>query len=382
MSTSSGGAGDARAWALGAGAVVLTVLALVAIGRTTRSEGPLDPRSDERLGTSALVALADEMGADVSVDDRFPDLDAAEVPDVIVLFSDRLGDGQRTQLDGWIEDGGRLVVTDPVSPYAPPVVGQFSNVLELEPASRMRDGCEVAALDGIDVSDVEPRNGGVLYDAAGREQCITDGAGSAYLVTDERGEGTVVVLGGSGLVVNAALAEGQNAAVVAALVAPTTGTEVLVLTPEALAGGASGTRTLGDLVPAGVTRALVQLGIAFVLYAAWRARRLGRPVAEPQPPALAGSELVAAVGTLLDRSGNPDHAAHLLRADLRRFLGDHLGLPPDTDPEVLARVAAERTPAHHDALLWALTSPVHDDDGLVWLASTIDRIRQEVLTHV
>lgn len=382
MSRTPAGAGDARAWAIGAGAVVVTLLALVAIGRGSRSDRPLDPRSDERLGTSALVALAGELGADVTVDDRFPDLDAAQVPDVIVLFSDRLGDGQRTQLDAWIDGGGRLLVTDPVSEYAPPIVDEFSDVVELEPSSRMRARCEIGALDGIDVGAVEPRNGGVLFDAAGRDSCVTDGSGGAYVVADERGAGTVVTVGGSGLVVNAALAEGQNAAVVAALVAPSAGTDVLVLAPDALAGGASGSRTLADLVPDGVTRGLVQLGIAFVLYAAWRARRLGRPVTEPRPPALAGSELVAAVGTLLDRSGNPGHAADLLRADLRRFLGEHLGLPPDTDAETLARIAADRTPAHHDALLWALTAPVHDDDGLVWLASTIDRIRLEVLSHV
>ena len=98
----------------------------------------------------------------------------------------------------------------------------------------------------------------------------------------------------------------------------------------------------------------MQLGIAFLLYAAWRARRLGRPVTEPRPPALAGSELVAAVGTLLDRSGNPGHAADLLRADLRRFLGEHLGVPPDTDAEVLARIAAERTPLSRST---AIASP-------------------------
>jgi hypothetical protein len=376
------GRGGAGAWALAAGAVVLTVVALAAIGWGGGDDRPLDPRSDERLGTSALVALALDLGADVRVESAFPDLEGEDVPDVIVMFADRLGNSQRTQLDGWIARGGRLVVTDPVSDYAPPAVHQFTDMIELSPAARLRDRCEIDALDGVDVGGVEPRNGGVLFDAPGSsETCINDGP-FAYIAATDQGDGTVVALGGSGLVVNAALAEGENAAVVAALVAPQQDTDVTVFSSGALSGGGSGSRTLADLIPPGVVRALWQLAIAFALYAAWRAYRLGRPVAEPQPVALAGSELVAAVGTLLDRTRSPAHAAAVLRSDLHRFLADHLGLPPDTAPDVLVGLAAERTSLDEATLHRALYEPVSDDDGLVRLASTIDRIRLEVLTHV
>jgi hypothetical protein len=123
--------------------------------------------------------------------------------------------------------------------------------------------------------------------------------------------------------------------------------------------------------------------VAFVIYALWRARRLGRPVAEPQPVAVAGSELVAATGNLLDRTESTAYAGELLRADLRRFLADHLGLPADSAPYVLATVAAERSRADPAALHRALgPEPVTDDAGLVTLAHTIDRIREEVLAHV
>jgi hypothetical protein len=155
-----------------------------------------------------------------------------------------------------------------------------------------------------------------------------------------------------------------------------------VLEPGRVTGAGGGDRTLIELIDPAVKRAFWQLVVAFLAYAIWRARRLGRPVAEPQPVAVAGSELVAAVGNLLDRTGSTDHAAALLRADLRRFLANHLGVPADTPPEVFAAVAAERTGVDPQALEWALGSqPVGDDAGLLALADTIDRIREEVLAH-
>ena len=381
MSGSAGG--GARGWVVAAVAAALTVVAVVAIGAGEGTDVPLSPRSHDELGTSAMVALAGEMGAEVDVADRLPALGSGG-PDVIVLLNDLLGDRQRTMIDDWIDRGGRLVVADPASQLTPPWVANFADVGDLAPARTLTGRCEIDALDDVDVGGIEPRNGGVLYDPGPRSAtCVDDNLGAAYIVTTEQGEGTIVALGGSGVLVNAALAEGENAPVVAALVAPEQGTDLLVLEPGALAGGGGGERTLGDLIPAGVERAIAQLAVAFVLYALWRARRLGRPVPEPQPVAVAGSELVAAVGNLLDRTRSPAHAGELLRADLRRFLADHVGMPAGTPPDVLASVAAQRTAVAEDSLRWALgPAPVTDDAGLTALAHTIDRIREEVLAHV
>jgi len=377
----AGGGSGARSWAIVAALGILTVLAVLAIG-ASGGDVPLDPRSDDRLGTSALVALAGELGADVAVDDRLPDPGEAG-PEVIVLLADLLSDEQRVVLDDWIDDGGRLVVTDPASGYAPATLAQFDAVDDLAPERSMIGRCDIDALDGIDVAGAEPRNGGALYEPPDASQtCIDDGFGGAYIVATGQGQGTVVALGGSGMLVNAALAEGENAAIVAALVAPRAGTDLLILEPGALAGG-GGQRTLADLLPAGVGRAIVQLALAFVLYALWRARRLGRPVPEPQPVAVAGSELVAAVGNLLDRTRSPAHAGEVLRHDLRRFLADRLGVPADSTPEVLVALALDRTGVDEPSLRWALGPvPVTDDAGLVALAHTIDRIRTEVIAHV
>lgn len=359
-------------------AVVVTLALLVAIGGGGAT--PLDPRSDERSGTSAMVALARALGAEVTIADDLAVLDDPGA-DVAVLLTDTLDDEQRRVVEGWVGDGGRLVVTDPVSELAPHATSRFTTPGTL---GRWAGDCDVAALAGIDVAAVAPRSGGVLFDPpADADTCVRDGLGHAYVVARERGEGTVVSVGGSGMFVNDGLADGENAPVVAALVAPAPGTRVVVLEPGPLAGASGGDRTLVDLIPTGVGAALAQLVVAFVVYALWRARRLGRPVAEPRPVAVAGSELVVAVGNLLDRSRSTDRAGEVLRADLRRFLAEHLGVLPSAPPSVLARVAADRAGIDHDTLLWALSpGPVADDDALVALAHTVHRIRKEVLEHV
>jgi hypothetical protein len=372
-------------WAIGGLLALVAVLGVLAIGRGGGGEQALSPRSHGRLGTSALVALARDLGADVAVRDSLPRLAGAGAPDVLLVFADRFTTGQHQTVDGWVRAGGVLVVTDPVSGFSPQVGGLgFDDVDELGPT--VPGDCGIAPLSNLDLARVDPDGGGLLYALpAEGEGCLDDTRGDAYIVATPRGEGTVVAIGGSGMAVNEALAHGQNAPVMAALVAPREGTGLVVLEPGAVSGGAAsvGERTLRDLVSPGVKRGLAQLAVAFVVYALWRARRLGRPVREPQPVAVAASELVAAVGSLLDRSGSPQHAADLLRRDLRRFLADRAGVPASLDDDVLARVVAERTGVSADQLRLALgAQPVTDDAGLMDLAHTIDHIREEVLAHV
>src|SRR5690606_13723224 len=111
--------------------------------------------------------------------------------------------------------------------------------------------------------------------------------------------------------------------------------------------------SLLDLVPGWVGLALLQLAIAFLAYAWFRARRVGRPMAEPRPTPLAGSELVDAVGHLRRAEKSPDRSAAVLRQDLRRTLCRRLGLPPDASTDELVAVA-EQAGADPDQLRAAL----------------------------
>jgi Domain of unknown function (DUF4350) len=370
-------------WVVAGGLAVLLVVGVLLLGPGSGGGPPLSPRSNDRLGTSALVRLERELGADVRIGDRLPDLTGADAPDVMLLLTDLLTDEQRDAVDEWVAGGGVLVVTDPISEFVPPDAFQdFERVSDLGPAATLRGRCEIGALDQIDVSRVRPLHGGALYDApSSADTCLANAFGLAHIVVEDRGSGTVVALGGAGMLVNAGLAEGNNAPVASALLATGQGTDLLVLEPGPL-GSAGRGRGLIGLISPGVKRFALQLVVAFVAFALWRGRRLGRPVSEPQPVRVAASELVAAVGGLLDRSRSPGHAADLLRADLRRFLGDRMGLPPGSDDDALVTVTAARTGVAEDRLRLALTDPVTDDAGLVRLASTIDSIRKEVLANV
>jgi hypothetical protein len=210
---------------------------------------------------------------------------------------------------------------------------------------------------------------------ADAESCYGDAA-EAFVVASDRGAGTLVALGSPGGLVNDVLAEAGNAALAAALLAPRGGEVVRVVDAPPPVGG---DETLYDLVAPGVRRALVQLAIAFLVYAAWRAVRLGRPVAETQLVPIAGSELVSATGRLWAATRDPQAAADRLRADLRVALAPGLGVPVTAPPTSLAEAAAARHGIDRATLEAALVPhPVRSDDELVAVARAVADVRQEI----
>lgn len=268
------------------------LLAALVGGRPGREGPPLDPRSDAPLGTSALVTLIERLGSDVELSVGLPGPD----DDVALLLEDRLDDQQAQGVADWVARGGRLVVTDPSSRFTPPLASRGIESLIAEPVER--GACTISALDGV--GSVEAGNA-VRYEVAGADAlCLADQS-AAFVVARSSGAGDVVSVGGAAALTNELLDERDNAVLAAGLLAPVPGTTVRFVEPPVPAGG--GQKSLAELVPPGVRRGLVQLGIAFVLYALWRATRLGQPVREEQPVRIAGSELVSAVGRLLARTG-------------------------------------------------------------------------------
>ncbi|MGZ4683693.1 MAG: DUF4350 domain-containing protein [Acidimicrobiales bacterium] len=351
-------------------AVALLVVALVAGGPTAEGRS-LDPASTDANGTEAMVDLLRESGADVSIRDTTPDPSV----DIAVLLSDSTSQAMTDELGRWVDAGGTLVVADPRSSFAATASSRTTTFGVVEGPIERGD-CTIRALAGID--RVQP-SGGFYFDVPGSSESCFGGDKGSFVVDTPSGDGHLVSVGSASTFTNELLGRDDNAALAVALMAPREGTEVAVLygmTPD----GAARASGFGALVPTGVRLALVQLGIAFVLYTWWRGRRLGQPVREPQLVQIGGSELVGAVGNLMQQTHDPDRAARLLRADLRRRLAERLGLPPDSTPDVIAQVTAARSGADRDQVARAVTDvPVRSEDELLDLARDIDRIRTEVL---
>jgi Domain of unknown function (DUF4350) len=366
-------------------AVALGLALVVAVAGRGPGEGnPLDPASTGPLGTKALVEVLRGLGGRVSVSADRPGAGT----ETALLLSDDLTPERRQGLLDWVGRGGTLVVADP-----------GSGVTQVEPVGSARVGlldaeierrCALAALG--DVGRVAAP-GGVVFKvpegpgaaggqgspggpgAGGTRACFPRNDG-AWLLVQPVGEGTVVRLGGASVLVNQELGRADNAILLASLLVPTEGTTVQVLQPPLPGGGGAG---LGDLIAPRARLALWQLVVAFVLLALWRARRLGRPVAEPQPVQLPGAELVVAVGNLLQRAKGRGQAAGLLTDDLRRSLAERLGLPPSAPADQVADAAAALTGIPPERVLRTLTQTTPRDEAeLVALSQAIDTVRREV----
>jgi hypothetical protein len=345
-----------------------SLLAVALLGGGHDDGPPLDPRSDGPLGTSALVALLEGLGTDVELSVGLP----GEGDDVALLLSDRLDEQQTDAVLRWVAQGGTLVVTDPGSSFVP---GQALPSDESDQEALDRGICTVPALEGVEAVDA---GAAVRYDTGQARSSCLGSRDFAYVVVTPQGSGTIAAVGGAAAFTNERLAEVDNAVLAAGLLAPRAGTTVRFVDAPIPAGG--GDKTLYDLVSDGVRRAGLQLGLAFIVYALWRAVRLGRPVREDQPVEIAGSELVAASGRLLERGRAPGEAAEVLRNGLRRDLRARLGVPADVDPDALAQVVAERSGVDPDDARTAIGDhAVTSDDELVAVARAVATVQQEVL---
>ncbi|HEX2375438.1 MAG TPA: DUF4350 domain-containing protein, partial [Actinomycetota bacterium] len=337
-----GGVGRALPWV---GLALGVALVVVVAGRGPEEGNPLDPASPGPLGTKGLVEVLKGLGGRVVVSADAP----AAGTEVALLLSDDLTPGRRQELLDWVGRGGTLVVADP-----------GSGVTEVKPVGSTRIGlldaeierrCAVPALASVGRVAAP---GGIVFEipANGGTRACYPRNGGAWLLVQGVGSGTVVRLGGASVLVNQELGEADNGVLLASLLAPTRGTDVQVLQPPLPGGGSAG---LGDLIAPRVRLALWQLVVAFVLLALWRARRLGRPVVEPQPVQLPGAELVVAVGNLMQRAKGRGQAAGLLTDDLRRSLAERLGLPASTPADQVADTVAARTGIPRERVLRTLT---------------------------
>jgi hypothetical protein len=296
-----------------------------------------------------------------------------------VVLVDTFDDDGAVEVRSWVEGGGTLVLATPFTDALPNLGGDEPSPFDF--VQETRGACDIAGLDGLQSLDLNLDEAAFGFTRALEVQpddrsCVGDGD-RAFVVARPVGAGWVIGLGGPEPLVNESLGDADNAVLAAALLAPHEAARVAVVDPVAVIGDGPG-RSLVDVIAPGVKRALLQLLIGFVLFALFKARRLGRVIREPLPVQIAGSELTVAVGQLLQQTRDPAASAHLLRNDLRRVLSDRLGVPQDAAPDVAADAVASRVGGDRATILSALSAPVTTDAELVQLGRTIESIRQEV----
>lgn len=351
--------------------VVVLVLVAVFAGSPNQQGGYLDPDGTGPVGLKAFRTLVSSFGARVDV--RY---DAAPDADVMVMMEDVIADEDLPRVESWIADGGILVVADPWSALVPMSVAT-SDTFGLGGTSGVAPGvCDVGAL--IELNLVAKGMFPTFLSVGEDDRSCFGDSQAAFVVVRSVGDGAIVAVGGPELFMNENLAEADNAALAVSLVAPKPGTRVVMLERGPNSPGSE--PSLSDAMPSGVGRAITQLFAAFVVYAWFRGRRLGKPVIEPQRVQIEGSELVQAVGGLVRQARDPDAAARVLRSDMRRLLTTRLGLAADVGSQVISDVLVARTGLDPTLVASAVgDSTITSDNELLDLAHNIDLIRKEVL---
>jgi hypothetical protein len=258
--------------------IVVAAVALVALlAAVSRADStPLDPRSTTSTGTHALAVLLGQRGVVVDVPGSVGSLTAgANAGDTVVLAQP--GDLADRVLSSLASSSATVVLVDPQSrelrAFAVPAT------LDNEVGHSVLDpGCSLPAAQVAGSIDYA----GDLYEVrAGTTGCYRSGTDAGLVAATRAGGGRTLVIGGGGPLTNAELAHQGDAALALGLLG---GSTHLDWVPPGSLGGAvapSDRRGVFSLLPRGLDWGLVQLAIAVVVLALWRARRLGRPVAEP-----------------------------------------------------------------------------------------------------
>ncbi|MEV8533572.1 DUF4350 domain-containing protein [Streptomyces sp. NPDC051211] len=371
-------------------AVLLAAGIVLAAFDSGRQHAALDPRSADPLGSRALAQLLDERGVTTRVVTSTQEAADAAGPDTTLLVTDPglLGPAQQHTLRTAIDlSGGRTVLLGPR--------GSTARALAPGVESRAATGDELRAPDcalPAAVSAGRAQTGGdVRYTTANPEAtgCYPDGGRPTLLVLPATAGGDTVLLGNSALLHNENLAEQGNASLALHLLGSRPHLVwYLPSVAELAESGGAEDKSLLELVPAGWGWALLQLALAAVLAALWRARRLGPLVTEHLPVVVRASEATEGRARLYRKAGARDRAATVLRAAARERLAALVGVPAAGahDPGVLLpAVSAAAGPAQPQPpardLTHLLFGPTPADDAaLVALADHLDALEREVRT--
>ncbi|MFE6504868.1 DUF4350 domain-containing protein [Kitasatospora sp. NPDC057738] len=370
-------------WYLAVLAALLIGAAAVSALDQDRRYPPLDPRSYDRDGAHAVVALLERQGikAELSTD---PTTTPAG-PDTLVLPEPDLLDPAQLRAVAAARHR-RLVLVAP-GPAA---------LTALAPGIRLSDDAGGPAYASVrstpaDCSLTEAvragsaQQGGMLYTSGSRgEGCYARGHGYPLVglpVGD--GDHDVIVLGSGTFLHNGELTKDGDASLALGLLGSQPRLTWHLPDYSAPLPEGARTKTFGDYLPSGWHWAGYQLAVAAVLAALWRGRRLGPVVSENLPVVVRAAETTEGRARLYRRARARGRAAEALRGATAHRLAPALGVPlradaPDSD--ALCVAVADRLPARPAGDVRALLygPPPTDDAALLRLADDLDALERQV----
>jgi hypothetical protein len=203
--------------------------------------------------------------------------------------------------------------------------------------------------------------------------------GAAGLVVAARGSARTVVLGSPVTFSNDRLDEQGDAALALSLLTRRPHLVWVLPQPPTHAPADTPHRGLVDLLPPRVLWGALELVIAVVVLALWRARRLGPVVAEPLPVVVRATETVEGRARLLRAARARGSAAQALReastARLRVLLGLGVDAPRPAVVDAVARHAGSPGASVEHLLYGAVPQ---DDAALLRLANDLDTLERSV----
>ncbi len=370
-----------RGWRLPA----LLALAVVAAGlviallQPAPANGYLDPDGTGPTGSRALADLLAARGEQVVRVTAPPSGSAAPGSLELITGAGSLTAAQLAQAGRF--DGDILLIASgdvaPAELHAPDDVPAALRAIApavhfagYEAATVARPGCTAQAAV---VSGDAYFYGALLSSAApGSQSCYPAAHGGYSLVRYADGARTITVLGSSAPLSNAYLSSQGDAALSLNLLRSARQVIWVVPAPQAQADAAPGQRSFFSLVPWPAYLVAIQLGVATLLAAAWRARRLGPLVAERLPVIVRAAETVEGHGRLYQARRARDRAAGELRAAASARLAQMAGSA--TSEAIAARTGLPA--AHVTALLHGPPPPT--DQALVTLAAELDTLERKI----
>ncbi|MFI8852180.1 DUF4350 domain-containing protein [Streptomyces sp. NPDC053499] len=377
----------ARGLLLAAAVLALAGTTLAAL-RSGEHTGSLDPRSATPYGSKALSRLLADRGVHTKILSTSAAARRQAGPDTTLLvpFPNALSERQLSDIRAATRRSGRTVLLAP----GPAATAALIHGIRTTGRTTVRPtppDCDfpVARRAG----DTDLGGYGYTTDADRAESCyLSDGRANLLRLPSSAGRDTVL-LGAADPLHNKHLADHGNASLSLQLLGSRPRLLWYLPTDATPADGQE--RGFFDLLPRGWSWAAIQLALAALLAAVWRARRLGPLVTEPLPVTIPAAEATEGRSRLYRKANDRGHAADALRAAARARLAPLLGVPltkahlPEVLIPALAGQASGRSPLGDGpsldepglrALLFG--PPPRDDAALLELAHRLDQLEQHL----